>query len=86
MLDLKTSLNSLGLLLTLAGIWVLYVNSPLNVAAFDGGDFETKHEDIERETNKRNARMKFAVYALLAGGVLQLVSNYVPSKCGAEPG
>jgi hypothetical protein len=79
LLDLKTSLNSLGILLTLVGVYVVYINSPINESVVGGGGADTDFNEIERLTTQKNKRMKVGVFVVLAGSVLQLISNYLPS-------
>jgi hypothetical protein len=79
MLDIKTSINSLGLLLTLLGAYVVYANSPLNEYAVDGGAPDTDFNKIKLAAARKNSRMRYGVYAVLAGTLLQLVSNFVPT-------
>jgi hypothetical protein len=80
MCDLKTLINSLGLLLTIIGVYVLFINSPLNISEIDGGDASTDFNAIKLHTQRANRLMKFRVYTVLAGTVLQLVSNFIPSR------
>jgi hypothetical protein len=77
--DLKTSLNSLGLLLTLIGVYVVYVNSPINEYIIDGGSPDTDFKEIARLTAQKNQRMKYGVFVVIAGSLLQLLSNYIPA-------
>ncbi len=79
LLDLKTSLNSLGVLLTLVGVYVVYVNSPINESVIGVGSADTDFNEIRRLTAKKNWRMKLGVFTVIAGSLLQLVSNYVLS-------
>ena len=80
MFDLKTTVNSIGILLTFIGVYVLYRYSPLNEIVIDGGDASTDIDEIERCTATKNGRMRVGVSVVLFGIVLQLVSNYVPSR------
>jgi hypothetical protein len=79
MFDLKTSLNSAGLVLTLVGVYVVYVNSPLNEHVIDDGNASTDDGKIAHRMRWRNRLMKYGVYTVLAGSVLQLASNYAPA-------
>ncbi len=44
----------------------------------DGGGFDTDNSKEEKETEKKNTRMRYGVYLVLSGTVLQLVSNFIP--------
>lgn len=77
MADLKTALNSLGLLLTIVGIVLLYLNSPLNSSTIDGGRADTDFAAIHSETAKRNVRMKVATVLVIIGTGVQLGSNFL---------
>jgi hypothetical protein len=80
MCDFKTIINSLGLVLTIIGVYVLYINSPLNISEIDGGDASTDFNAIKLQTQRANHLMKIGVYTVLAGTVLQLVSNFIPPR------
>lgn len=75
MMDLKTVVNSVGLILNALGVYMVYVNSPINLHTIDGND-----SDIEKETERKNNLLKIGVWVVIVGSVLQLVSNYIPSK------
>ena len=79
MFDWKTNLNSLGIVLTIVGVWILYVNSPINFDGIDGGTADTDFKALGRQVLRRNRLMTLGVYAILAGSALQLASNYVPA-------
>jgi hypothetical protein len=78
--DAKTVINSIGLILNLVGIWMVYVNSPINFHTIDGGDADQDFTKIEKETNTRNGRLRIGVKIVIAGTMLQLISNFIPSK------
>ncbi len=80
MCDLKTLINSLGLLLTIIGVYVLFINSPLNISEIGGGGASTDVNAIKMQTQRASRLMKFSIYTVLAGTVLQLVSNFIPSR------
>jgi hypothetical protein len=79
-IDLKTGLNSIGILLTIIGVCVVYWNSPLNEFVIDGGSFDTDFAKIEKTANRKNHLMTAGTLAIIIGSLLQLVSNFVPSK------
>ena len=78
-MDCKTILNSIGILLTIIGIYILYVNSPINIDTIDGGDASTDFYENDRITNKRNTWLKRAVFIVIFGSFIQLVSNFIPN-------
>ena len=53
-IDLKTGLNALGILLSILGVWLVYMNSPLNLSGIGGGNALTNSNRIEKDTIKRN--------------------------------
>lgn len=77
-MDCKTILNSIGLLLTIIGVYIVYINSPINIDTIDGGDASTDSFEINRITNKRNNLLKRGVYIVICGTIVQLVSNFIP--------
>ena len=78
MIDLRTSINSFGLVLTIGGVVTIYLNSPLNFFGIDGGSPDTDFSAIEKATLRRNALMKVGTLLVVLGTVLQLASNYGP--------
>ena len=77
-MNLKTITNSVGLLLTIIGVYLVYKNSPINFDTIDGGDDTTDFKEISRITNKRNSLLRKGVYIVMLGSALQLVSNFMP--------
>jgi hypothetical protein len=77
--DLKTSINSVGLVLSMTGVYIVYANSPLNESVISGGGASTDFVKIERETKRKNVLMRTGIYLVLGGTFLQLASNYLPS-------
>ena len=75
----KTILNSIGILLTIIGVYIVYVNSPINIDTIDGGDASTDYDEIDRITNKRNTWLKRGVFIVIFGSFIQLVSNFIPN-------
>lgn len=77
-MDLKTIINSIGLILNIAGVLVVYFSSPINHDVIDGGSASTNYDQIGRETKRKNTLLKAGVWIVVAGSVLQLISNFVP--------
>lgn len=77
MIHEKTLLNSIGIGLTMLGVYIVYINSPINYTDIDGGDASTNWEAIERKARRRNILLKAGVYLVLAGSAAQLASNFV---------
>jgi uncharacterized membrane protein len=75
--DFKTTLNIVGLVLTMIGVYIIFINSPVNEHTIDGGTTEDNHQDFQRETAQKNKHMKYGVYIVILGTMLQLTSNYV---------
>jgi hypothetical protein len=80
MFSFKNTLNTVGLLLTLIGVWVVYVNSPVNYSAIGGRSITTDHSEIVRKVDRKNQLMEYGVWMVLAGTLFQLGSNYVPVR------
>ncbi len=72
-MDVKTIVNSVGLLLNIVGVAMVYWFSPLNEYAISGGDAFTDSDKIERETKRRNELLKLSVGVVIFGSILQLV-------------
>ncbi|MCL6619302.1 MAG: hypothetical protein K6T33_05880 [Thermomonas hydrothermalis] len=83
MADWKVIANSVGIVLTMIGVYMIYANSPINNHVIDGGDFDTDFAAIERTTKRRNKLMTVGVYIVLGGSLLQLASNFIPSPAAA---
>ena len=79
MADCKTLINSIGIVLTIVGVYLVYVNSPINYTVIDGGGAGDDWSAIERKASLRNTLLKVGVYLVLAGSATQLVSNFVPA-------
>ena len=80
MADLKTATNSIGLLLTLAGVWVAYRNSPVNFWQIDGGRADTDFAQIAKQTERKNRLIAVGIRLVIAGTLLQLLSNFIPAE------
>jgi len=77
-IDLKTGLNAFGIVLSIIGVWVVYVNSPLNFSGIDGGDASTDFDAIAKATTRRNQYMRVGVWLIIAASLLQIISNFIP--------
>lgn len=78
MVDVKTLVNSIGIGMTMLGVYMVYFNSPINHTVIDGGGASTDWSAIERKANLRNTLLRVGVYLVLAGSLTQLISNFVP--------
>ena len=78
MQDIKTKINSIGILLTIVGVWIVYRNSPINTNVIDGGSATDDHSHTESNNNRANRLLKCGVYIVMFGSILQLVSNFLP--------
>jgi hypothetical protein len=74
-MDVKTILNSAGILVNMIGIYIVYLNSPINYFIIDasGG------EDDEKQAIKANRMLKYGLLIVMFGSLLQLVSNFIHS-------
>jgi hypothetical protein len=75
---MKTHLSTIGLILSMAGVVVVYLFSPLNESAIDGGNALTNFRRIDAEVRRKNRLMKVGVALVLAGSLLQAIANYCP--------
>jgi hypothetical protein len=78
MSELKTAINSIGLIISIIGVYVVYKNSPINISVIDGGSYDDNHTKEENETKKKNDRMRLGVYLVIFGTLFQLLSNFIP--------
>jgi len=62
-MDLKTLINSVGLILTIIGIIMVYKYSPLKYSGIK--DDLSNHSDLEKKSNKKNNLMKWGVYIVV---------------------
>lgn len=76
--NMKTFLSVLGLVLTFVGAWVAYINSPINEHLISGGTADTDFGAIDKKARQNNFYMGLGMYAILAGTMLQTISNFVP--------
>jgi len=76
-MNAKLIINSIGILLNIIGAYIIFVNSPLHFTVIYGGNASTDWNEIDRKTKKRNAWVRYGVYVLIAGSVLQLISNFL---------
>lgn len=75
---MKTHLSTTGIILSMAGVVVVYLFSPLNESVIDGGDASTDFRWIDAEVRRKNRLMKVGVALVLAGSLLQVIANYCP--------
>lgn len=79
-MDTKTIINSVGLLLTIVGVYLVYLGSPIHFDIIDGGDFKTDWKEEARKTARKNRQVKIGVYLVIGGTLFQLISNIVPER------
>lgn len=77
----KTIINSIGLALTILGVYIAFKNSPINEDTIDGGSASTDFSEIRKKTLKMNRRMKIGIYLVIVGTTLQLISNFIRPQC-----
>lgn len=74
-MDLKTVINTIGLGLTILGVWMVWKNSPENFHTITQTfDFDGENK---RKTGLKNKLLKAGVYIVMLGTVLQMVSNFI---------
>jgi uncharacterized membrane protein len=78
-MDIKTIINSAGLILTLIGVYLVYKGSPIHYDKISGGSAQTDWEKVKRETDRKNRLVTIGVYLVIIGTVLQLISNFIPA-------
>lgn len=75
---MKTIVNSLGLILTVVGVYGVYCSSPINEDIIDGGRADDDRDKQEKETSRKNLFLKRSVWIIVVGTLLQLLSNFIP--------
>jgi ClpP class serine protease len=79
-MDAKTMVNSIGIVLNIVGVYMVYVNSPINFYEIDGGEFDDDSSKYRVETERKNRLLRVGVFVVIVGSVIQLVSNFIPSN------
>ncbi len=73
-MDCKTIINSAGIALTIIGVYMVFINSPMN----DNEITDTINENTPNEKiNNRNCLLRIGVYIVMFGSLLQLISNFL---------
>jgi hypothetical protein len=70
-------LNVLGFLLTVAGVLILYFNSPRNISGIDGGNASTDSSSLVKDAKGKNQLMVAGVVITILGSLLQLISSLI---------
>jgi hypothetical protein len=76
-MDLKTTVNSIGILLTIIGVYIVFKNSPINFNAVDGGNASSNYDEHDKIIKRANWWLRAGVYIVMIGSILQLISNYI---------
>ena len=76
-MEIKLIVNSIGIILTIIGVYVIYINSPVNFSKIDGGNALTDYDKINEKIKAKNEFLKFGVYIVILGSFLQLISNFM---------
>lgn len=79
-MDTKTIINSVGLLLTIVGVYLVYVGSPIHFDIISGGNSKTDWKKEARKTARKNRQVKIGVYLVIGGTFLQFISNIIPAR------
>ena len=77
-INIKTTANSIGLVLTIIGVLFIYINSPLNTDVIDGGD--SKNFFVGKIDYEKNKNMTNGTYLVIIGSLFQLLSNYIQEE------
>lgn len=70
-------INSIGIVFTIIGATIMYLNSPINNSVSDGGNAFTDFDKIDKADKLRNRRLKNGLGFIVLGSILQLISNFV---------
>ncbi len=70
-------INSLGIILNIIGVIMVYIYSPINFHTIDGGEIGEEYVDPVPIVNRRNKLLKTGVGIVLLGSILQLFSNFL---------
>ena len=73
---LVKTLNIVGILLNIIGVIMVYVNSPVNFHTIQGAGYGDEWNEIVRKTERKNKLLKLGVLLIIAGSILQLISNF----------
>lgn len=74
-MDISTIINSIGLLLDIIGVLIIYKNSPIVKA----GTYFYEREHVEKmkiDAAKKNKLVRKGTFILFIGFIIQLVSNF----------
>lgn len=74
----KVTMNSIGIIMNIVGVWSLWKTSPTNFSVIDAGGASTNWDDINKKRINKNKIMDRSVVLILIGSSLQLVSNFLP--------
>jgi|JI10StandDraft_1071094.scaffolds.fasta_scaffold397556_1 hypothetical protein len=73
----NVNLNTLGIVLNIVGVILVYYNSPLNESVVDGGRADTDFDIERRLAILRNRWARAGVIIVLLGSCVQILSNYL---------
>lgn len=72
-MDCQDLVNSIGIFLNIAGVFIAFISSPINQWKIDGGDANTDFAKIAKDTERKNRNLKLGIYLVLLGSFLQLL-------------
>jgi hypothetical protein len=75
--DVKTTVNSIGIILNIIGVWCVLKYSPINEHTIDGGEFDDDPSANKNKVLDRNKKLRDSVVVVIIGSFLQLCSNYI---------
>jgi hypothetical protein len=73
----KLIINSIGILLNIIGAYLVFVNSPLKFSVIDARGPAIGWDAHDKKIKHENNMVKIGVYTLIAGSIMQLISNFI---------
>jgi len=77
-ITIKTTVNSIGIIMTIIGVWALWKTSPTNFSIINAGAAIDNWKTAQKKTADKNRIMNGSVILILTGSFLQLLSNFIP--------
>ena len=76
-MDTRTIVNSIGILLNIIGALILLLKSPMHFDVIDLGGAMKNWNEQTKKTKMKNDWIRIGGYTIIAGSVLQLISNFL---------
>ena len=74
----KLLINSLGILITVAGGLIMVLKSSMLMDALHPGHVNSSHNDNTKPSQSTNKYVKIGGYFIIVGSVVQFISNSLP--------